>query len=613
MAKKATGVNTMNIAFDQPGAGTAGFGVNSRNIAKKMAKLYEHRNDEDGGSKQIWEKMVQNTDKSLARSPKSAVSKAFKSYLTTGKLPKEISPHFLKYSMESLDVGLRETGRSAQHKSNFLDSTFGQILHAIGTIALGFVPVVGPYLAAAAGGINAASRTRPSGLSIAGGVVGGYAGGSTGANLASGISAAGGVGPYLSNAADAAGNFIQHPINSIAGAASNFLDPPLTSVTYTPGAGAAGFGPGMAVSGATGVAGPVLSGAAGRGAAAAGGAASTAGQIATAGGKVAKVVNAGLGIAAAAGLTAAVGGSKVRENSSKAGSQTTRTAPRSAEAKKVLKDILEVSAAQVAGIKKLGTFTDAQFAQLLPILANEVNKFLPKENQLTAKSLGVAEAQIGSQAELNQRALDQVRNGVSLTPEQSALITASANDAIKSGLSDISAYRDQSLRSLAQETAIGRGLRPEDTPILDVGGRVINESSRQASNLITGIRGQESAQKLQYPIDAGNYIAGITQAQQTQGSNATNLVQQLRQQAFNNRLNLTSTVGNLGVNRAQIGPSANTLPTLSAEGIANSTTDFTGTASGSTRTSDPLGDFSRIAGGVGAVASTIDDLHLFGP
>jgi hypothetical protein len=268
---------------------------------------------------------------------------------------------------------------------------------------------------------------------------------------------------------------------------------------------------------------------------------------------------------------------------------------------------VQLAQTQLGNLSQIGAFTSDVFEQVLPELVTQINRFLPKENQITAQTLGFAGGQIGAQDELLQQELASIRNGFSLTPEQEKLIGDSANAAIEAGTSDISRFRDESLRALAQETSQARGLRPEDTPILDVGGRIVNESSRQAAQLISGIRSQEAQQKLQYPIQAGESLAGRIQAQQTMGQSTMQFVEQLRQQAFANRLALTGTVGELGLNLAQIGPNPSTLSGLQ-EMRANSATKTVKEKGGGF--TDFLKATASFAGGLGGLMTGAKDIGL---
>ena len=270
---------------------------------------------------------------------------------------------------------------------------------------------------------------------------------------------------------------------------------------------------------------------------------------------------------------------------------------------------LELAQKQLKNIDQAGAFTTDLFQRIYPQLFGETQQFLPKEQQVQGQALDFAGQQIGAQGQLLQSELDAIKNGYALTPDQAKLIDQGAQAAIDSGLSDLSKYRDDSLRQLTQETSQARGLRPEDTPIVDVGGRIVNESDRLAQQLITQVRQQQSQQKLDYPITVGNAQAARTQAQQTLGANTMNYVQNLLTQAFNNRLNLTSTTGQIGLGLAGIGPSPSTLGALSGERTAQATTTTTQPGMGFGSFLTGLGS---AAGGVGGLLKGASSAGLFG-
>lgn len=294
---------------------------------------------------------------------------------------------------------------------------------------------------------------------------------------------------------------------------------------------------------------------------------------------------------------------------SKKTTTTTKLAPATAEERQLTAQQLTLASEQLKNLAQVGDFTSDVFEQLLPELTAQINQFLPKQQQISGAGMDFANEQIGAQSELLRSELDAIRNGVALTPEQSALIDQGAQSAIDAGLSDIGRFRDESLRTLAQETAIGRGLRPEDTPILDVGGRVINESTRQAQQLVSQIRAQAAEQKLSYPLAVGQFQAGRTQAQQTLGASTMKLIEDLRQQAFTNRINLTSTAGGLGLTAAQIGPNASTLQGLQQLRLGTATQTQKTKGGGFT---DFLSAAGSLASGVGAVMTGGASLGLTG-
>jgi len=283
---------------------------------------------------------------------------------------------------------------------------------------------------------------------------------------------------------------------------------------------------------------------------------------------------------------------------SKKTTTTTKIPAPTAEEKALLAQQLTLASEQLKNLDNIGDFTADVFTRVLPELTSQINRFLPQQQQISGETLDFANQQIDAQSKLLGSELDAILQGVRLTPEQDALISQNANASIEAGLSDIGRFRDESLRTLAQETAIGRGLRPEDTPILDVGGRIANESSRQASQLISTIRANEAAQKLQYPLTAGQFQSERTQAQQTLGQSTMQLIENLRQQAFANRMALITGTGALGTNVATIGPNASTLQGLQQlrQGSATTTTKTKG--GGFT---DFLSAAGSLASGIGAV------------
>lgn len=285
---------------------------------------------------------------------------------------------------------------------------------------------------------------------------------------------------------------------------------------------------------------------------------------------------------------------------SKKTTTTTKLPAATPEERQLIASQLTLAAEQLKNLDTIGDFTADAFNNVFPQLVQQINQFLPQQQRISGDTLDFANQQINAQSALLDSELQAILRGPSLTAEQSALIDQGAQASIDAGLSDISRFRDESLRTLAQETAIGRGLRPEDTPILDVGGRIANESSRQASQLISGIRADAARAKLDYPLQAGQFQAARTQAQQTLGQSTMQLIENLRQQSFANRMGIITTGGNLGLNLAQIGPNASTLQGMQALRSQSATTTQKTKGGGFT---DFLNAAASLAGGVGAVMS----------
>ena len=85
-------------------------------------------------------------------------------------------------------------------------------------------------------------------------------------------------------------------------------------------------------------------------------------------------------------------------------------------------------------------------------------------------------------------------------------IRTQAESVIGEGLSDIEDQVIQLGRSLGEELAPGLGLRPTDAPIIDRGGRVLEQAVRQGGQLVRRVRGSEATALAGIPLQ----IAGLT-------------------------------------------------------------------------------------------------------
>lgn len=211
-------VNAKTIAFDRPGAGVIGYGVNADNLYKKLGQLYGQRTNKAGGSRSIWDAMVKNTAKSWERS-QSPITREFQNFLNTGKLPTNQDPRFQqrfqKYAAESLDYGLRETGRQQQHKPvNFFTEYLMDPLIQAG---LGMIPGVGVPLAMAYGGIKGVVDDG-----IMGGLTGlasGYGAGTFGSTIGNTVASTGGLAASAANPGTFGRNLLSN-LNPFSGAGS---------------------------------------------------------------------------------------------------------------------------------------------------------------------------------------------------------------------------------------------------------------------------------------------------------------------------------------------------------------------------------------------------------
>jgi len=180
-----------------------------------------------------------------------------------------------------------------------------------------------------------------------------------------------------------------------------------------------------------------------------------------------------------------------------------------------------------------------------------------------------------------------------LTQEQSDLINANTQSQLDLGASNIQKFGQDAIDMITQELAPSRGLRPTDTPIQDRAFGVGTEMTRQFGNLSNQLSAQAAQQMLQYPLQSAAMAQQGAQVNQSAiglGQNAAqlglganqqwiqnllsnaqlgqrgqqlwnqnaqfnqqlgqanaNFGQNLQNQAFNNRLSLIGTAGNLGL------------------------------------------------------------------
>ena len=260
------------------------------------------------------------------------------------------------------------------------------------------------------------------------------------------------------------------------------------------------------------------------------------------------------------------------------GSKTeTKVAEPSPEERALQSKQLELATFQLQELQKQSTL-QAQFA-------GDIGPLLEQQAADAEQARERSDALFPIQEELLQLALEDIRRGGAVTPEQIKLIQQAGDAALERGGTDIERFRTESLDAIRNELAPSLGLRPSDTPILDRGARVAAEATRQGGQLAAGIRGAEASAQLNFPLAQSQLLQASALGQQ-QVSEATRQFQdRLRQAAFTNRLNLQSNVGGLGLGLAT--------------GVQ---TQFPPFQRGSTTTSsNPFGTFTSILGGAGGL------------
>jgi len=167
----------------------------------------------------------------------------------------------------------------------------------------------------------------------------------------------------------------------------------------------------------------------------------------------------------------------------------------------------------------------------------------------------------GTDQGLIQQALGLAGQGMTATPEQLAQIQQAADLAIQSGLSDLGQFRDQTLQTIAQNSA-ARGLRPTDTPIFNQSSAFGQEMGRQAEQLVRGLRQQQAQQVLQFPIAANQAAMQQIGSASDMANRRQQFLASLGAQNTENQMNFGRGLTQAGLGIAQGGTNAASLPAL---------------------------------------------------
>lgn len=221
------------------------------------------------------------------------------------------------------------------------------------------------------------------------------------------------------------------------------------------------------------------------------------------------------------------------------------------------------------------------------------------------RAFAEAERLAPAREELLNLALEDLRRGGAATPEEIKLIEEAGAAGLDIGETNIERFQTEGLRALREELAGSLGLRPGDTPILDRGAIVAAEALRQKGQLSSGIQLAGATAKLNFPLARSQLIQAGTTAQQTLQESIRQFQEQLRTQAFINRLNVTGQVGGLGLGLATGNqPNLAGLSSVLADArIANrtSTTTRSGGGFGLADAFSGIGAIGGLLSGVGAV------------
>jgi len=231
--------------------------------------------------------------------------------------------------------------------------------------------------------------------------------------------------------------------------------------------------------------------------------------------------------------------------------------PKTAREKQLERTQLQFARETLDAFRAQGEFQRVQ-AALAPTALEEISG---QEDPLSALSRAerselirdyYMEAMEGTRraAELSDLELERIKRGAAATPEQAALIKAVADAELASGLQDISRYAGEEREALAEELAPRLGLHRSDTPILDRGGRISSAAIEAAAKLVSDVRGRQAQAMLSYPLAAGEYTGTSALAQQQLGYSRADVLADLNQRAYENRLALTGQIGAQGLGLA---------------------------------------------------------------
>ena len=155
--------------------------------------------------------------------------------------------------------------------------------------------------------------------------------------------------------------------------------------------------------------------------------------------------------------------------------------------------------------------------------------------------------QLGEQAsELTSQLSDSVKNLGTLTDTDRELISSALSNARAVGDQAIDQFVQGNFRA-ANEVAAARGLRPTDAPVGNIRGRVAEEATTQKGMLERELASRGSELALNLPMQRTALVGQIAGQTGSLAQGGAEFQAALAQNATANRLNLASTVGQLGL------------------------------------------------------------------
>lgn len=208
---------------------------------------------------------------------------------------------------------------------------------------------------------------------------------------------------------------------------------------------------------------------------------------------------------------------------------------------------------------------------------------------------------LGQQEQLTtEQLLSDFQRGNTASEADLSRIREASDLAVQSGLSDLSRFEADQFERI-RESSAQRGLRPSDTPILSQFQDLGEETTRNAQQLVSGIRQAQLGQELNFPLARGQLglgqfssLSNALQGQRAQG-------QSILEQGQQNRLGLTGQANSLA---GGLAPGANPAAPL---GILADTRTRSATQ---TNIGNPSA-LTSFAEGSRAAGSILEELGLF--
>ena len=197
--------------------------------------------------------------------------------------------------------------------------------------------------------------------------------------------------------------------------------------------------------------------------------------------------------------------------------------------------------------------------------------------------------------------LERLERGGRATAEEKKLIAEATGAAETEGTAQIERFRSETLADIRDVMAPARGLRPGDSPITEAAGRVGAEATRQKGALSAGMAKTRAEGELNFPLARDTLLSQIGQFQQNLAQESQSFALQLREAAFNARMNMAALQTQGGLGLLGVSPAGSSgLATLTALRSASAGRTATGSSRGFDGSSAMTG-VGNLALGIGGV------------